>query len=87
MAQGGGEMRFGEVCEHGSLKRQCLPCEMLERIRYLRARLEAAEALIAHFARLQRDDDLTEQDVAENKRLFDVWRKVAEKYDNRGCDQ
>lgn len=36
--------KLGEVCEHGSLGRQCLVCELTEERDDLRAKLDAAEA-------------------------------------------
>ena len=31
--EGGRAMTLGEVCEHGSLKRQCLVCELMKQLR------------------------------------------------------
>jgi hypothetical protein len=36
---------LGEVCEHGSLKRQCLPCELVEHMRSLEIAIQAADKL------------------------------------------
>lgn len=38
-------MTLGEVCEHGSLKRQCVPCELIENMKTLECTVQAADEL------------------------------------------
>jgi hypothetical protein len=35
------------VCEHGSLRRQCLTCELMGEVADLRSRAEKAETMLA----------------------------------------
>jgi hypothetical protein len=55
-------MSLGEVCEHGSLKRQCFRCELEHRLAISDAHLKAADALAkaaARFVSAWCDDEVT----------------------------
>lgn len=70
-------MTFGEVCTHGSLKRQCRNCELIERLNALVADADRTEK------QLQAADKLAEAaKVAEIvRRQIDITNKVSVAFD------
>ena len=56
------EIKLGECCEHGNLKRQCLTCELLDEIDQLKTELEDERKYTRKLLD-QRDEAIAERDV------------------------
>jgi hypothetical protein len=85
-------MTLGEECEHGSLKRKCLICELLDDLRETRAEVERLREIhrrgcecstddACQFAR-ERDEARAEverltRERDEARERAEEWRKVA----------